>query len=284
MACLVVALATACKTAKTHRNCTYIATTPVDLDINSLTTSIPTSPSYLVRKYMLSQFIGDQSLKLSRGMEIVEDPLPHEHRSGLTNLSRTCFVAPKATGIASLIVQFALLIISVLVSLVVFYHVGGHINMGLHDNSTTLSYPSKQLDSSAITTTMIPKFIPMNKNAQLDMRELIQISTFVYFVLSILWLISISLLLLSIKFEILDMVSINAVFLTIALMYIFIHALFISLLLYYQCLCLYGLIRLIKERKKTPTQASQEYAMPSATRHNDIPYADEPPINNFTSF
>lgn len=66
------------------------------------------------------------------------------------------------------------------------------------------------------------------------MLELIRISTLVYVAISVLWLISIAFLLLSIKFEVLDMVIVNAVLLTIASTYAFVHALFIAVLLHYQ--------------------------------------------------
>lgn len=73
------------------------------------------------------------------------------------------------------------------------------------------------------------------------MLELIRISTLVYLAMCICWLLSLLLLLLSIKFEILDLVAVNAMILTVSILYAFIHALFIAVLLYYQvvidCLC-----------------------------------------------
>ncbi|KAE9413863.1 hypothetical protein Angca_000940, partial [Angiostrongylus cantonensis] len=201
----------------------------------------------------------------------------------LMNLSPTCFIAPKATGIVSLILQFALLIISVLVVLFFFYHVGGYEYMSWNENSTILEpIPhSKPLDSSATLAVELlqPKEVPNvgtinathvqdetltkspNSKAEftintstflnieqvpnttvylkfmdaiLDMLELIRISTLVYVGICALWLMSIAFLLLSIKYEVLDMVSLNAVFLTVATMYAFAHALFIAVLLYYQ--------------------------------------------------
>lgn len=74
---------------------------------------------------------------------------------------------------------------------------------------------------------------------RLDMLELIRISTLVYVAISVLWLISIAFLLLSIKFEVLDMVIVNAVLLTIASTYAFVHALFIAVLLHYQVSFIY---------------------------------------------
>ncbi|VDK44660.1 unnamed protein product [Cylicostephanus goldi] len=345
-------------------------------------------------------------------MDITREVNGIGHRAGLTNLSPTCFVAPKATGIVSLILQFAILVVSVLVALFFFYHVGGYEYMGWNENSTILEPIShaRPLDSSALEAPVTVSLIkrselksvayrldfscniskghgftrapldtkifesgPLNVSpaeedkaalmenvdtkqvasntssllsieqvpnttiyldfldARLDMLELIRISTLVYVGTCILWLISIALLLLSIKFEILDMVIVNAIFLTIATMYAFVHALFIAVLLYYQrdlswrtmaiiigsviilicttilggvalalvvgwyryivymndsekCFCLHGIVQLIKRRKRTPQQAAQEYAMPHVTRHNDLPYADETAVNNFTAF
>lgn len=66
------------------------------------------------------------------------------------------------------------------------------------------------------------------------MLEMIRISTLAYIVLGVLWFSSLILLLFSIKYEIIDMVVINAICLTAAIMYLFIHAVFIAVLLYYQ--------------------------------------------------
>ncbi|EYC20584.1 hypothetical protein Y032_0021g290 [Ancylostoma ceylanicum] len=309
-------------------------------------------------------------------MDISRDLSGLDNRAGLTNLSSTCFVAPKATGIVSLILQFALLVVSVLVALFFFYHVGGYEYMNWNENSTILEpiTHSRPLDSSALGPSGATLSEPLNStkaegkevaameatvsklevgtntssllsieqvpnttiylefvDARLDLLELIRISTLVYVGACILWLISIALLLLSIKFEVLDMVTINAIFLTIAVMYAFVHALFIAVLLYYQrdlswrtmaivigsvvilvcttilggvalalvigwykyivymndnekCFCLHSIVSLIKRRKRTPQQAAQEYAMPNATRHNDLPYGEEPAVNNFTAF
>uniref|UniRef100_A0A0K0DNV0 MARVEL domain-containing protein n=1 Tax=Angiostrongylus cantonensis TaxID=6313 RepID=A0A0K0DNV0_ANGCA len=197
-------------------------------------------------------------------MDMSNDFPGFDNEASLMNLSPTCFIAPKATGIVSLILQFALLIISVLVVLFFFYHVGGYEYMSWNENSTILEpIPhSKPLDSSATLAVELlqPKEVP-NVSAEftintstflnieqvpnttvylkfmdaiLDMLELIRISTLVYVGICALWLMSIAFLLLSIKYEVLDMVSLNAVFLTVATMYAFAHALFIAVLLYYQ--------------------------------------------------
>ncbi|KJH43798.1 hypothetical protein DICVIV_10170 [Dictyocaulus viviparus] len=267
------------------------------------------------------------------------------NETGLINLNRTCFIAPKSTGIVSLILQFALVIISALVALFFFYHVGGYEYMSWNENSTILqpiTHPIP-LDSSATLNVAFPPYeevtnqIPSTTvylkliDTRLDILELIRISTLVYIGTCVLWLISIAFLLLSIKFEVLDMVSLNAVFLTVATMYAFVHALFIAALLYYQrdltwrtmaiiigsavfliftvimgtvalvlvigwyryivymndtekCLCLHFLVTRIKKMKRSPQQAEQEYAMPNATRHNELPYENDFSLKNLSTF
>ncbi|CAJ0608849.1 unnamed protein product [Cylicocyclus nassatus] len=85
-------------------------------------------------------------------MDITREVNGIGNRAGLTNLSPTCFVAPKATGIVSLILQFAILVVSVLVALFFFYHVGGYEYMSWNENSTILEPIShaRPLDSSAL--------------------------------------------------------------------------------------------------------------------------------------
>ncbi|VDO97004.1 unnamed protein product [Heligmosomoides polygyrus] len=263
----------------------------------------------------------------------------------LTNLSSTCFVSPKATGIVSLILQFALLIVSVLVALFFFYHVGGYEYMSWNENSTILEPIShlQPLDSSA--PTLSRKLSECNdilgftgkvsvkpgrfeetekmrcylQGIRLDMLELIRISTLVYVAISVLWLISIAFLLLSIKFEVLDMVIVNAVLLTIASTYAFVHALlqiqsdlsWRTMAIVIGCavtlicttiLCAVALalviawykyivymnnnekVRILILTKREPQQAGQEYAMPNVTRPSELPYLRESPVNNFTPF
>ncbi|VDL69552.1 unnamed protein product [Nippostrongylus brasiliensis] len=195
-------------------------------------------------------------------LDITRDHTTLDSR-GLTNLSSTCFVSPKATGIVSLILQFALLVVSVLVVLFFFYHIGGYDYMGGNENSTAVPPISTYLplDSSAaiyeeLSANDTEKFPETAIGTQLDMLELIRISTFIYVVLCILWLISIAFLLLSIKFEVLDMVILNAVFLSIASTYALVHALFIAVLLYYQVRSPFQFLHM-----------SHEYPTQSATTH-----------------
>ncbi|RCN28522.1 hypothetical protein ANCCAN_25734 [Ancylostoma caninum] len=284
-------------------------------------------------------------------MDISHDLSGLDNRAGLTNLSSTCFVAPKATGIVSLILQFALLVVSVLVALFFFYHVGGYEYMNWNENSTILEpiTHSRPLDSSALgpsgATLKVFESEPLNTtiaegkevaameatesklevgtntssllsieqvpnttiylefvDARLDLLELIRISTLVYAGACILWLISIALLLLSIKFEVLDMrdLSWRTMAIVIGSVVILVCttilggvalALVIGWYKYIvymndneKCFCLHSIVSLIKRRKRTPQQAAQEYAMPNATRHNDLPYGEEPAVNNFTAF
>lgn len=71
-------------------------------------------------------------------MEIEQQEPPPPESNRLNALSNTCLVRPKATGIVSLIAQFALVIISALVSMFFFYHVGGYEYMSWNENSTIL--------------------------------------------------------------------------------------------------------------------------------------------------
>ncbi|KAK6760243.1 hypothetical protein RB195_021651 [Necator americanus] len=320
------------------------------------------SLKYFVEKYKLAPFVIDSPQRRPDciGMDITHDLSSYDNRAGLPNLSSTCFVAPKATvalfffyhvggyeymhwnensTILEPITHSRPLDSSALEPMIVIFEYeqlntsiaeGNEIDImeEVESNLEVGTNTSSLLSIEQVpNTTIYLDFM----DTKLDMLELIRISTLVYVGACILWLISIALLLLSIKFEVLDMVTINAIILTIAIMYAFVHALFIAVLLYYQrdlswrtmaivigtvvilvcttilggvalalvigwykyivymndtekCFCLHTIVSLIKKRKRTPQRATQEYALPTATRHNDLPYADEPPVNHFSSF
>ncbi|EFO19881.2 hypothetical protein LOAG_08610 [Loa loa] len=172
-------------------------------------------------------------------------------------MTRLCQIPARHTGIASLCIQLIGLVMSAALTL----------HLILHLNSITISRNIKQqLKRPAATYTMtlinitkmnvaeisenmnLPEEIIWNRSSasnvsgnstngeiglQLDLTELIQISTSVYAGMCILWLLSLILLLASIKLEGLDLIIMNSVLLTIAMIYAITHALFVSILFIY---------------------------------------------------
>ncbi|CAI5456410.1 unnamed protein product [Caenorhabditis angaria] len=122
--------------------CSYIPTSPVDLDINCLSSRRLSSEGF-VEKYRLQQFV-EHTPVMSRheqsgpylGASALDTNTPD--RRGLENLSKTCFIRPKSTGLASLFLQFGLLIVSGITAMFFFYHVGGYEYMQWNENSTIL--------------------------------------------------------------------------------------------------------------------------------------------------
>uniref|UniRef100_A0A7I4Y1E9 Transmembrane protein n=1 Tax=Haemonchus contortus TaxID=6289 RepID=A0A7I4Y1E9_HAECO len=185
-------------------------------------------------------------------------------------LTSTCFISPKATGVASLALQFILLVISVLITLFFFYHIGGHectsweqkfttfqpiMEVVPLDSSANYSEPPKPLLQDDITMNnrniatsddIIPT-INCSKHTEqlpyktiyldilgtnLNILELIHLSTIIYAGISATWLFTIILLLVTMRCRILDTVIINAMFLTIAATYALVHAVLIGVLFY----------------------------------------------------
>ncbi|VIO87196.1 Uncharacterized protein BM_BM7743 [Brugia malayi] len=168
-----------------------------------------------------------------------------------------CQIPARHTGIASFCIQLFGLIMSAALTTHQIFHLNG-ITI-----SRSIKQQSKQPEATHTTTlinvtamsraevskdmNLIEKIIwdgnhasDMNENgrtggieSQLDLTELIQISTDVYTGMCILWLLSLMSLLASIKLESLDLIIVNSVFLTIAMIYAITHALFISIFFVY---------------------------------------------------
>lgn len=55
----------------------------------------------------------------------------------------------------------------------------------------------------------------------------------------------------------------------------------------FQCMCTSTISRLVKNRRRgrgRGQQAAAGYSIPEATRHANLPYIDESPIQNFSNF
>uniref|UniRef100_A0A0R3RUZ4 SSD domain-containing protein n=1 Tax=Elaeophora elaphi TaxID=1147741 RepID=A0A0R3RUZ4_9BILA len=172
---------------------------------------------------------------------------------------RLCQIPARQTGIASLCMQLVGLVMSAALTLHLILHLSG-ITV-----SKSIKQQSKRPEATDIVTLInirttnateeVSKDImnwtekiiwdenltsDANVNGtfdeiglQLDLTELIQISTGVYTGMCILWLLSLMSLLASIKLESLDLIIINSVLLTIAMIYAITHALFVSILFIY---------------------------------------------------
>ncbi|VDO70903.1 unnamed protein product [Haemonchus placei] len=177
-------------------------------------------------------------------------------RQTTSALTSTCFISPKATGVASLALQFILLVISVLITLFFFYHIGGHectsweqkfttfqpiMEVIPLDSSANYSEPPNSLsqddmvretnlnliDKHGIIDVFFSIHVYIYRNSvdccfqgnNLNILELIHLSTIIYAGISASWLFTIILLLITMRCRILDTVIINAIFLTIAATY-----------------------------------------------------------------
>ncbi|CAG9531662.1 unnamed protein product [Cercopithifilaria johnstoni] len=168
-------------------------------------------------------------------------------------MTRLCQIPARHTGIASLCIQLIGLVMSAALTLYLILH--------LYD--ITIKQQSKRPEAAYLTTLInitkmnetevsedmnLTEKIIWDRNSisdvngngtidktrlQLDLTELIQISTGVYTGMCILWLLSLMSLLASIKLESLDLIIMNSVLLTIAMIYAITHALFVSILFVY---------------------------------------------------
>uniref|UniRef100_A0A8R1XV79 Uncharacterized protein n=1 Tax=Onchocerca volvulus TaxID=6282 RepID=A0A8R1XV79_ONCVO len=165
-----------------------------------------------------------------------------------------CQIPARKTGIASVCIQLIGLIMSAALTLFLIFHLSGIIiAKNIKDESTGTNIINvislTKMDATEIRNDMNPteeiiwdgySASNMSGNdtireigSQLDLTELIQISTGVYIGMCILWLLSLMFLLASIKFESLDLIIMNSVLLTIVMIYAITHALFVSILLLY---------------------------------------------------
>jgi len=89
--------------------------------------------------------------------------------------------------------------------------------------------PAELLDNGTLTIGPGPQGW-----TSIDLLELIRISSIVHVALSVLWLLTIPGLFVTVKTETLTPVAMNASALTVTLIYAIIHALFITVLIFYQ--------------------------------------------------
>uniref|UniRef100_A0A1I7V9H4 Transmembrane protein n=1 Tax=Loa loa TaxID=7209 RepID=A0A1I7V9H4_LOALO len=248
-------------------------------------------------------------------------------------MTRLCQIPARHTGIASLCIQLIGLVMSAALTL----------HLILHLNSITISRNIKQqLKRPAATYTMtlinitkmnvaeisenmnLPEEIIWNRSSasnvsgnstngeiglQLDLTELIQISTSVYAGL--------------------DLIIMNSVLLTIAMIYAITHALFVSILFIYhkqipwitlaitstvvlgfaltsiicgfalafnvawyryvvyvndndQCICPSIVAHLCKQHRQQQQRPTQDYSIAEATRHSNLSHDNEFPIHSFS--
>ncbi|KAL3982587.1 putative integral membrane protein [Acanthocheilonema viteae] len=165
-------------------------------------------------------------------------------------------IPARHTGIASLCIQLVGLVMSAALTLYLVLHLNDiNITRNIKQQSKRPEAPySTTFISTTMNATEINKDMnltekiiwdgnlisDMNGNGtidetglQIDLTELIQISAGVYTGMCILWLLSLMLLLASIKLESLDLIIMNSVLLTIAMIYAITHALFVSILFVY---------------------------------------------------
>ncbi|TMS37094.1 hypothetical protein L596_004101 [Steinernema carpocapsae] len=191
-------------------------------------------------------------------MSHIDNRVTSDPPGSLENVSGICGVQARSTGIAAFVVQFACLVISCGLVICMFFHVGGITFLNFHNghvqapDATPLSRTVNYTDTAEqildnITIEGEPesnKLFPQmpnvtlsfggEKGTKLDLLELIRVSSLAYVAICVLWLISLILLLLSIKWEITDFVVVNAFNMTIAFLYGTAHALLIGVLLFYQ--------------------------------------------------
>ncbi|GMT07818.1 hypothetical protein PENTCL1PPCAC_29992 [Pristionchus entomophagus] len=214
------------------------------------------SSDYLIRKYHLQPFCTVESAR-SIGMHAFDST--GAQRTPLETQDSTCCFPAKTTGLASLCVQLTALVISVLITIFFFYQIGGLDDIGITKNSTTLLIEDEgiTLPHSADTTIRLLKSLedPDNdtdyhhydfhapfRNATLvvpgifesDAYDLVRLSTLIYIIMAIAWMISLVMLLFSIKVETLELVVANGFVALVASLYLVVHAIFIVLLVVYK--------------------------------------------------
>uniref|UniRef100_A0AAF5PHX9 Uncharacterized protein n=2 Tax=Wuchereria bancrofti TaxID=6293 RepID=A0AAF5PHX9_WUCBA len=278
---------------------------------------------------------------------MIENHVPLNN-SAMTHL---CQIPARHTGIASFCIQLIGLIMSTALTIHLILHLSSITisrNIKQQSKQPAATHTTTLISVTAMNTAEVSKDMnltekiiwdgnqapDMNENGtiggivpQLDLTELIQISTGVYTGMCILWLLSLMSLLASIKLESLDLIIVNSVFLTIAMIYAITHALFVAIFFVYhkqvswttlitasfvvlgfaltsvicgfalsfniawyryvvyvndndQCMCLSMIAHLFKRhRQQRPTQ---EYSIPEATRHSNLPHDNELAIHNFS--
>ncbi|OZC10264.1 hypothetical protein X798_02571 [Onchocerca flexuosa] len=167
-----------------------------------------------------------------------------------------CQIPARKTGIASLCIQLIGLVMSAALTLHLILHLSGIFTTRNIKQESTEAQTMSVISLTKMNATEIRKDMDSTEKiiwvgypasnlsgngtireigSQLDLTELIQISTGVYIGrrMCILWLLSLMLLLASIKFESLDLIIMNSVLLTIVMIYAITHALFVSILFLY---------------------------------------------------
>ncbi|VDN59403.1 unnamed protein product [Dracunculus medinensis] len=160
-----------------------------------------------------------------------------------TTISSFCMIPIRKTGTFSLAIQSILLVISLTLVIFLILHVDKKIlfnesitNDFKHSNDTFDDKVSQLIDDDKARALdyLENATIQFGKPGfEVDLMELIRISTVVYIGMCILWLLSLFTLLASIKLESLDLIIINSIVLCVQMIYAMIHALFISILFFY---------------------------------------------------
>ncbi|KHN72406.1 hypothetical protein Tcan_12808 [Toxocara canis] len=175
--------------------------------------------------------------------------------------NKLCFIPSRQTGIVSLIIQLISLLLSAALVILLVMHVEGQTIFGGQSpltgeenssNEASISLDDKRIrrqignlldDNATFEGIIIDLYsedladnstIHIGENGpEVDLMELLRISSMVYIGMCILWLLSLFSLLASIKLENLDLAVFNAIILCIVMIYAIIHALFVSILFFY---------------------------------------------------
>ncbi|GMR60299.1 hypothetical protein PMAYCL1PPCAC_30494 [Pristionchus mayeri] len=215
------------------------------------------SSDYLIRKYHLQPFCTVDSAR-SIGMNAYDTGA---ERTPLETQDSSCCFPAKTTGLASLCVQLTALVIAVLITIFFFYQIGGLDEIGITNNSSTLLIEDGAVDAlpnAADTTFRLLRNLEEDydndtsyhhydfhapfRNTTLtvpgifesDAYELVRLSTFIFLILAFVWMLSLVLLLLSIKFETLELVVANCFVALASSLYLVLHAIFVILLAVYK--------------------------------------------------
>uniref|UniRef100_A0A915EMW6 Transmembrane protein n=1 Tax=Ditylenchus dipsaci TaxID=166011 RepID=A0A915EMW6_9BILA len=294
---------------------------------------------------------------------------PFERVEGL------CGVPARSAGLVSLVVQAISLVIALLLTALLFVHIGGYgMLLGVEEGAgnvsvidTTTEFPTPavallalealgdepldllematnleqelttlepELQQPESNSTWLPPTEPIYhgpfeqlqeiqlklSNTEIEMLPVLRASCMLYAGFCIAWLISIVGLLLSLKFEILDLVYINTFLLAVITIYtltefrwnvlltisftvgglivcfIFQIVSLCFIVIWYRyidymnggdesCVCTSSIVECIKgQRKNRGRAAATDYSIPEATRHSNLPYIDDPPVQQFSNF
>ncbi|VDK45842.1 unnamed protein product [Anisakis simplex] len=146
---------------------------------------------------------------------------------------------------------------------------------GTFENITDDAFDNRILENNTMHTG--------TNGLEIDLMELLRVSSIVYIGMCVLWLLSLFMLLASIKLDNLELAVFNAIILCIVMIYAIIHALFISLLFFYLCECLASIVNIIKGGAHKRGNA-QEYSIPEARRHSQMAYGDDGLVQQFSHF